>query len=820
MKVQCSCGAKYAFEISPEMRTNPIRFSCSACGLDASEFVDALIRQELGQSATPHGRVITVEATSDSVMPQQTPPSSAEPHEKNHGARVASPPSPTPLPSQSTTSPPRAPLRVHLAPLPQPSDVHPSDSEESPHCPKHPNQEATEKCYVCSKPICPQCMELFGYLCSPLCKAKADAHGIKVPIYEGQRSVIESRRWRRIAWVGWSAGALAVALLAFWIWYSWFGSAPKVVFSIRFPEPAYSGQSAFAGKDQIIFLHGGTLARHDMHQKVELWRHYLIDKNEIQTEVAKEIEETKALIYKANNEAWGHVPKMPDPEKLALSLERSAAASLELRVSGQNIWVVEPKKLVRYDWDTGKPAQEIPIPPGYGSLIARGEELLLMNAEAGRPIVTSINLTTCGSRTIEVGGQEIFATSGRKDQRRTSADKAGLPTGMPGRDAGKPMDPAKVAQQAQHMSGPAKIALPAVLANSWSQERTLAELDDQQRPNRPSSAAPPQFRHVTLIPSKDGFLEFSSQLLEHKTISHSAAKPAAAGKSVLEGPVNVTQSSEVANEILNEMQRERGGDIVEEDLSRYQVTLRRAGTTDVWTGEVIGNPSLFPLQSVNVLAANKQIIVFDKSNKKLWQSPLNFNLSGALEALDPQNSPYGQGPCVERNESLFVFDEGVLTAFDLKTGNARWRLPSVGITGIFFDERGMMYVNTTTANPERLKFSRQININQKTSSVVLKIDPANGKTLWTGEPGGLVNYVSGKYIYAVQTFTPDEEDDNPYQQESGLLPHVQIKRLNPRNGHEMWEHYQQRAPVDVQFDKNTIRLVFKKEVQVLKCLSW
>src|SRR5882762_8315559 len=62
MKVQCSCGAKYDFEISPEMGSHPVRFICLECGLDASEFVDGLIRQELGQSVTPHGRVITVEA--------------------------------------------------------------------------------------------------------------------------------------------------------------------------------------------------------------------------------------------------------------------------------------------------------------------------------------------------------------------------------------------------------------------------------------------------------------------------------------------------------------------------------------------------------------------------------------------------------------------------------------------------------------------------------------------------------------------------------------------------------------------------------------
>jgi hypothetical protein len=35
----------------------------------------------------------------------------------------------------------------------------------------------------------------------------------------------------------------------------------------------------------------------------------------------------------------------------------------------------------------------------------------------------------------------------------------------------------------------------------------------------------------------------------------------------------------------------------------------------------------------------------------------------------------------------------------------------------------------------------------------------------------------------------------------------------------MWEHFQQRAPLDIQFDRNTIRLVFRKEVQVLRFLA-
>ena len=36
----------------------------------------------------------------------------------------------------------------------------------------------------------------------------------------------------------------------------------------------------------------------------------------------------------------------------------------------------------------------------------------------------------------------------------------------------------------------------------------------------------------------------------------------------------------------------------------------------------------------------------------------------------------------------------------------------------------------------------------------------------------------------------------------------------------MWEHYQERAPLDAQFDGNSIALVFKKEVQVLKFLAF
>ena len=96
-------------------------------------------------------------------------------------------------------------------------------------------------------------MELFGYVCSPLCRGKAETKGIAVPVYAGQQSVRESRKWRRTGVVAGAIGLLVMAVLGVWFWYAWFGSVPRTYWSVRFDEPAYSGQSAFCGKDQIVF---------------------------------------------------------------------------------------------------------------------------------------------------------------------------------------------------------------------------------------------------------------------------------------------------------------------------------------------------------------------------------------------------------------------------------------------------------------------------------------------------------------------------------------------------------------------------------------
>ena len=382
-----------------------------------------------------------------------------------------------------------------------------------------------------------------------------------------------------------------------------------------------------------------------------------MDKKEIEAAIARETKAMQAVIDKANSDDPDHVPKMPDPEKVRKNMQRAAEEALDLRVRGENIWVLSPGKLTRYDRETGQPLKEVAVPAGYGGLIPRGDELLNVDLETGKPIVTHINLTTCETRTEEISSPPAAADltamtnlAGAKPPSSAAlaasrgAGKTGLPVGVPGRDAGKIMDPKKVAEQAQHLSYAASIALPAVLAHNLNQERTLAAYDDQLATDSSAAGPTPDFAwNAALIPTKDGFVEFSVKLLESRIVTREAMKPPPA-KSVLDGNLTVSKTTELANEILNQAQRDRGGAVVREDESRYLATLRRSDTAEVWSGEVIGRPALYPLATVNVLAANRRVLVFDKNNKKLWESALSYNVSGGYGAVEGESATYGLGP--------------------------------------------------------------------------------------------------------------------------------------------------------------------------------
>ncbi len=789
MKIQCACGAKYAFEVTPAQAQQPVQFVCPACGLDSSAYVTQLVREQFR-------------------LPVAPPPEVAPAPEIAAAPAVSPPPAPAPI---------QARIR----------SVEPRPAEEAPvadtrFCRKHPGVRPTEQCVVCGRPICPKCMEILGYVCSPLCRQKAELQGIEVPVFAGQKSVVEKRKWRKVGLVVGSVGGAAAVVLGLWIWYEFFASRPGVVFATRFEERASSGESVLCGTDQIVFLHGGTLARHDLKQKQQVWSAYLVDKQAIERQVQQTIKELQALQAKLDQEHPDADPiKIPPPDKMAKAAERAAAAMLSLRVVGSNVWVSSPEKLVRYDWSSGKPAKEISLKDHYGMPLARGEEYLLMDRQRGREVITHIDLRSGDSKEEIITLPESEIAAARATNAPPSKPTKSGPGTLAGNN-GRSLDPRKVEDQVSRLPLPAQIALPATLAAQRNQERALTELEGPAGARSLAAAAAEESgEFFTLVPAPSGYLQFASRLLESRFVERQVMK-APPKKSALDGPVSVTATAEVANEILNEIQRDRGGDKVLEDESRYQVTLRHPegkGAAD-WSAEVVGRPALHPLKTVNVITANKRIIVLDQKNVKLWESALTYNVPGG--DLDGEASGGGQGPCVERGDMLFVFDQGVLSAFDLKTGNAKWRVPSVGISGMFFDEQGMMYVNSTTAGPESIKYSGQIDVTARTSGLILKLDPRTGKTLWSREVRGGICYLAGKFIYAMESHQAEEDEDGERPRMSiGLETDsfVRIRRINPANGKDMWRHFQLRCPLDAKFDHNTIHLVFKKEVQVLKYFS-
>jgi outer membrane protein assembly factor BamB len=299
-------------------------------------------------------------------------------------------------------------------------------------------------------------------------------------------------------------------------------------------------------------------------------------------------------------------------------------------------------------------------------------------------------------------------------------------------------------------------------------------------------------------------------------------KPA---RSALESNPSVTNTAAIANEILNDMQRENGGDTISEDVSRYQVTVHRPEAKDVpdWVGEVIGPPSVIEQKTVTVVTGGKMLVVLDKTNKKLWQSDLTYNVSRGFGFEDAETSDIslGEGPCVERGDALYVFDAASLTAYDLNSGSVRWRVPSIGIAGLFFDDQNTMYVNSTTADLDSLRFSRQIDINKKTSASVLHVDCKTGKVLWNVQPGGLVSHVDGKFIFCFASKQAADLDPDSLTTLPGMLDSaMDLRRLDSKTGKVTWDYSEKRCPVSVHFKGNIVELVFRKEVEVLKFISF
>jgi len=249
-----------------------------------------------------------------------------------------------------------------------------------------------------------------------------------------------------------------------------------------------------------------------------------------------------------------------------------------------------------------------------------------------------------------------------------------------------------------------------------------SQIMEEQKFNKPLDAMSSEF-----FSAGKNLVELRVKLLEAKVTYVQSIKPR--GPSQLDNQTTAGSSASlIGEEILNDLKRSQTGGVRPVDQSRYEVRLRRwiQAQPVEWKGEVTGAPFFFALATVDLVVAGQTLAVFDKENHELFESKLSYPVSERFTTGDLAGRLL---PAAERNNTLYFFDQGVLTAFSLPAGEVRWRLPSFGISAIQFDAQGMLYVNSTTAGPEDIQYSDTVTF-AKIPAVLLKLDAASGKILW------------------------------------------------------------------------------------------
>lgn len=778
IKIQCPCGTKFAFDVEPSGEEMPVAVACPDCGADATGQANEQIHRQKAESAaalpatpppvalpgagpspTPSAPQISPPSvplrpgtSSASITPphpkrihiQVGPASGEKPQKPELAARPApvvpaggatrlsvrahapAPPTPSAPPATPTEPAPASPATVSLpsppppTPTTEPAAPKPPEpaAPATPQCSRHPRQEATETCTVCGKPICPECMAQFGYLCSPYCQEQARRREIEVPEFAGQKSVQWQKEVRTGNRVLTALGLVAAVLLGSFVTYHFVLSRPKVAFSLTSPKSVPFIHAEMLGPDRLLTVTPQRASVRDWKLDREIW--------------------SAALAPAAASPAGGGLDASLDPNPL-----------VRVRRVGSALWVGTATKVVQLDLANGTKRAEVPLPPHVSEL--SGNEFGFLAAVATNPYIhhfTRVDFQTATARS-------------------------------------------------------ESIRLPVV------RRRTIAATDEF---NGDAPTPPPDVRNE-VIPSGGGAISLVAQLVESRILQREAVRKPKQSILDKDGGPSAAQSLDAAMEFANENQA-----AITEDQSVYRVSLRRLfGSGPEWTGSVTGAPAIFPLPTLDLLVAGTTMVVFDKNNRKQWDARLNHGIGPRFGSgiLDPDvESVPGAQPALQNNTRLYVFDQGTLTAFDIRDGRVAWRLPSVGITQVV-PAGSYLYVASTTAGPESIQYSKDVALNEKISKVLHKVDAATGKVEWSRERIGDEPKVSGKFLYVAlkKTFLMDTIGESDSRQ------HYFLRRINPSDGQPMWEYYQ-RGPADA-FEprENQLLLRFPEEVRLLKFMS-
>jgi len=799
IKLNCQCGTRFSFDVEPVNGRMPIRVACPSCGLDGTDAANDLIAKVSPPQAAaqkPQFTILsepaplaTAAAPQSSLVPE--PPQTQKPRLRVAGAATASH-------AHATAAAP--------APAAATGEM----------CNRHHDKPASAHCTVCKKPICPECMSVFGYLCSINCRYQAEQQGIRVPVYKFQKRSVEAREFRKGALITVGVIVVVFSLIAAWYWYDYTGSKPKLNYTLKLGNDR-EVHSQFLADNQLLIVSADRAYVHDIKADKDVWSTDLKDAPQPKPQANTSGDDTSAtpnptqaktatqLARKVSTALGGRYAPANPTQTAARQTTKSAKVSKAAAaqpddsvpagsddedtsysfnsysdygrpavfVDAENIWICFHTRVKCLDRKTGEVKKTIPIDGQLVQFTPSDSNILLVTA----PTVTRRLLTRIEIPSGNLTTNEVVIPRPSKKLLRGELPISVAPTA-------------------------------SVLLHQELQDR------ENYRPQVIQTSS-------EFFASGENLVELRVRLVTPKSTTVDTMKKP--GPTVVNGQLSASSNTKaVAEEIFNELKRNNSGGFKRVDESTYAVALRRYAGKDPndWTGEIIGVPLFFSFKTVDVIVANKRMIAFDKQNKKLFEATLSYGLADAYLEHDTHTA----SPAVEMDNVLYFFDQGLLTAFELPTGNVRWRLPTVGISCIQADKKGMLYINTSSAAPEDIQYSEQIKMD-KVDAIILKVDPKDGKTLWKSVNHGQQCFFAGKYLFTTSSFIGGLGMGNALRDALGMPTsgpsYFHIYRIDPGNGEQIWDYSNNKdgAPYQIDFQNNKIALNYGDEVRIMKILQ-
>jgi outer membrane protein assembly factor BamB len=432
-----------------------------------------------------------------------------------------------------------------------------------------------------------------------------------------------------------------------------------------------------------------------------------------------------------------------------------------VKLVSKDIWIGLPSRVLRLDGQTGKKKQEIMLAQRASDYSASETHLLAVsrNETNDAKLLTRVSLA-----------------DGRADAQYTPASSGAQ----------------RLIATVRPMQGLGNTSL----KNFSEDDEEFSEFNEISYGRDPDFVfTGPNVAHMT------------RQLVESRIAVQATARKKAGPLLIDSSNVRASQGIEAAEEFFNQNAPDE-----KIDQSLYKVTIDRYfGNAPQWTGQIAGRPSFHAQKTVDLLVGGTTLIVFNKNNQKQWEAKLTYTIAAAAAFSD-------EGPALEAGNRLLFYDQGVLTAFDLKKGEALWRVNSVGISGLTLDSSGNVYLNSTTAGPETIRYSGQVNFSEKVRPMIVKVELRSGKVLWQAVGVGEECMVSGDYVYAADSQISGLDVMRTAMGGGSAPVHWRLHRINPSSGKEKWEYYREGAPVDVRPKEKQILLQFKNDLRLLKYL--